>query len=396
MPFVATTVATLGLAVGILLSRLRTLEARTQLKQVAADAATEALRQRNAQLTALYNVFSEITETLTLRYVVDTTLRETQKIMAADMVVLRKLEGDQLVVLGARADFGVEIKGLDVLSIDSEGPTSRAARKGRSIRIDADGELLMSGRNTTNYPESPSSQTGRAPLESGVITPLIVGARVVGTMACWSRQPYRFSLEDERLLEMMASSVATAIAASETVETSSRHAHVDSLTELPNRRQLNEDLHGVLANLSATGRKAVIAMADIDHFKRFNDDYGHKMGDLTLQTVAGILMKAKREVDYIYRYGGEEFVLIFLDADRKEAELLAERLRAAVEATPIEVEEQPARPVTISVGLACLPSDGGGVADLIDLADLAMYHSKTAGRNRITVWDPSFEEQRAA
>jgi diguanylate cyclase (GGDEF)-like protein len=234
-------------------------------------------------------------------------------------------------------------------------------------------------------------------LESGVITPLIVGARVVGTMSCWSRKESHFNIDDERLLEMMASSVATAIVASEAVETSDRHAHIDPLTELPNRRQLNEDLHGVLANLNSNSRKAVIAMADIDHFKRFNDDFGHKMGDVTLQTVASVLLKAKREGDHIYRYGGEEFVLIFVDADRDEAEALAERLRAAVEATRFEVEGQrhPGQ-VTISLGLACLPFHGEHVGNLIELADIAMYQSKTTGRNQVTVWEPAIVEDQVA
>jgi hypothetical protein len=110
-------------------------------------------------------------------------------------------------------------------------------------------------------------------------------------MSCWSREQFHFTIEDERLLEMMASSVATAIVASETVETNARHAYIDPLTDLPNRRQLNEDLHGFLARLHEKSASAVVAMADIDHFKRFNDDYGHKAGDITLQTVASVWLK---------------------------------------------------------------------------------------------------------
>jgi diguanylate cyclase (GGDEF)-like protein len=393
---IPTAIGGLGLAVGFLINRLRTLEARGQSEQEAAALAAEALRQRNSQLTALYNVFSEITQTLTLRYVVDTTLRETQQIMTADMVVLRKLEGDQLVAIGAMAGGGIEITGLQVVAIDSNGPTGRAARTGRSVRLDRDGEVTM-GRNDASAPGSPSSQTGRAPLESGVITPLIVGARVVGTMACWSLEKIHFTSEDERLLEMMASSVATAIVASESVENSSRQAHIDPLTDLPNRRQLNEDLRGVLANLSATTPNAVIAMADIDHFKRFNDDFGHKVGDITLQAVASVLLKEKRETDFLYRYGGEEFVMIFAGANPDEALALAERVRAAVEATHLAVEGHPqAGPVTISVGLACLPLHGARVADLIELADIAMYQSKATGRNQVTVWQPGSEGERVA
>jgi GAF domain-containing protein len=187
-----------------------------------------------------------MTETLTLSNVVKTTLREAQKIISADMVVMRKVEGEQLVVIGAMADGGIEIEGLHPVPVGDYGPTSRVARRGRSLRIASDGELTMGGRLTVKDPGSPSSQTGKGPLESGVITPLIVGARVLGTMSCWSRVRNHFTVEDERLLEMMASSVATAIVASEAVAKSEHHAHVDSLTELPNRRQLNEDLGGHL------------------------------------------------------------------------------------------------------------------------------------------------------
>jgi diguanylate cyclase (GGDEF)-like protein len=387
----ASAASAVSLAVGVLWTKLRTSQASAAEERLAMDAATETLRHRNAQLTSLYNVFSEITETLTLRYVVATTVRETQKIMSADMVVLRKREGDQLVVIGAMADGGVEIKGIQPVSIEEDGLTGRAARKGRSIRIDNDAEGTMQRAAVNSATAgSPAAQTGRSPLESGLITPLIVGAKVVGTISCWSRRMAAFDADDQRLLEMMASTVATAIVASEAVATSERRAHVDPLTELPNRRQLNEDLEGVLSELAAKGRKAVVAMADIDHFKRFNDDFGHKMGDVTLQAVSGVLRKAMRDADHIYRYGGEEFVMVFVDADSSEAEMLAERVRVAVEKTHIKTEGQGrATPVTISIGLACLPEHGDDVGELIELADVAMYQSKTHGRNRVTVWAPT-------
>jgi diguanylate cyclase (GGDEF)-like protein len=386
-----------GAVIGYLVSQLRQSNANASAEREAMAAATETLRQRNAQLTSLHHVFSEMTETLTLQNVVQTTLRETHQIVSADMVVMRKLEGDQLVVIGAMAAGGIEIEGLQPVSVSGDGHTSRVARRGRSLRIDHDGELTMGQRPTASEPGSPSSQTGRGPLESGVITPLIVGARVVGTMSCWSHLKSHFTVEDERLLEMMASSVATAIVASEAVAKSERHAHIDSLTELPNRRQLNEDLDGVLANSSALGDQAVIAMADIDHFKRFNDEYGHRLGDTILHAVAEVLNDGMRDSDHIYRYGGEEFVMVFTDVSHENAVQISERLRAAVENLRIKTEDNRlAGPVTISIGLACLPAHGTDVAELIDLADIAMYHSKTTGRNRVTTWHPAVPESQAA
>jgi diguanylate cyclase (GGDEF)-like protein len=397
VPFALAVTTGLGAAVGYLVSQLRVSQTKASAEREAMAAASETLRVRNTQLTSLHHVFSEMTETLTLNNVVRTTLRETHKIISADMVVMRKLQDGQLVVIGAMADGGVEIQGLEPVPVSGEGHTSRVARRGRSLRIDSDGELTMGGRTTAVGPTSPSTQTGRPPLESGIITPLIVGARVVGTMSCWSREKYRFTADDERLLEMLSSSVATAIVASEAVANSERHAHIDSLTTLPNRRQLNEDLDGIFEDASTLGTEAVVAMADIDHFKRFNDEYGHRFGDVILQAVAEALRSGIRDTDHIYRYGGEEFVIVFKDTTSEVATQVAERLRAAVENLRLKTEEhRPAPPVTISIGLACHPVHSSDVGELIELADVAMYQSKTSGRNRVTVWEQTAEIQKAA
>jgi diguanylate cyclase (GGDEF)-like protein len=167
-----------------------------------------------------------------------------------------------------------------------------------------------------------------------------------------------------------------------------QHAHHDALTGLPNRRQLNVDIQGRLAQLTASGRCAVVAMADIDHFKHFNDHFGHQVGDTTLQQVASVLRKAVREKDYVYRYGGEEFLVVFADTQPSEALALAERLRLAVEAAPLGGEAlEPVGPVTISIGLAFVPEHGSDIEGLIALADKAMYKAKVAGRNRVEVWN---------
>jgi diguanylate cyclase (GGDEF)-like protein len=128
-------------------------------------------------------------------------------------------------------------------------------------------------------------------------------------------------------------------------------------------------------------------MLDIDHFKRFNDDFGHRVGDVTLQKVASLLNNCIRNGDRIYRYGGEEFVVVFMDASLPEAESLAERLRSATESMPFSgLSMEPVGPVTVSIGLAARPVHGNDIQALIDLADKAMYEAKEAGRNRVVLW----------
>jgi diguanylate cyclase (GGDEF)-like protein len=218
--------------------------------------------------------------------------------------------------------------------------------------------------------------------------PLIVGARVVGTISCWSQRRNAFSEGDERVMEMMASQVATAIVAADTTEKSETRAMQDPLTALPNRRQLDEDLEGRLRQLAEDGRTAVFAMVDIDHFKHFNDEYGHRVGDVTLQKVASVMRSSARDDDLLYRYGGEEFLVIFTDTRPEDAVTLAERLRLAVEVAPLSGENlDPVGPVTISIGLALLPEHGTDIGRLIEMADKAMYRAKTNGRNRVELWD---------
>ena len=361
-------------------------DARTEQKDLAN--LTANLEYRNQQLNALYNVFNEITDTLSLRYVVKATMFESLKIMRADMVVLRIVRGNELEVAGAMLASGEEIEELPSVKL-GEGPTGRTAKRGRTLRIDEGGEQMMAPPDVTDPENAPSRRANQAALlESGLIVPLIVGARVVGTISCWSRDKASFNDEDQRVLEMMASQVATAIVAADTTDKSERRAHQDPLTGLPNRRQLDEDTMGELADLAENGRSAVIAMVDIDHFKHFNDDYGHHVGDVTLQKVAAVLRSAARDQDRVYRYGGEEFVIVFTDSTRENALALADRVRQAVESTPISGEHlEPVGPVTVSVGVSLLPEHGIDLEELIDLADRAMYQAKLNGRNRVEVWE---------
>ena len=351
---------------------------RKTLKQT-----TSTLQYRNDQLNALYAVFSEITDTLSMRYVINATLRETLRVMNGTMVVLRLLQGSELAVVGNLTSEGKEIPDLPPVPL-GEGPTGRVARRGRSMRIDHGAQGLV---GPSPVPDDPDSG-----VESGIIVPLIVGARVVGTLAVWARSAGSFTDEDERVLEMMASQVATAVVAADNAESSERRALHDPLTGLPNRRQLSEDIANRYEKLDSQGTAAV-AMIDVDNFKNVNDDYGHRVGDVSLQKIASVLRTAMREGDVIYRYGGEEFVAVFKGVSGQDALAAAERLRVAVEATPLTGDRlEPVSPITISIGLALMPDHGRDVNQLIEKADRAMYRAKDSGRNQVQVWQEEVPE----
>jgi len=166
-----------------------------------------------------------------------------------------------------------------------------------------------------------------------------------------------------------------------------KRARLDGLTGIANRRHLDEFLHGEWRRAIRHGQPVTLALIDIDHFKIFNDTYGHQAGDDCLRKVAGVLNAfSQRPEDLCARYGGEEFVLIFGNTDQKQALPLVAKAMDAVRALKIPNENAPTRPtVTISIGLATLyPERESSESDLVSEADRLLYQAKEQGRNRIT------------
>jgi diguanylate cyclase (GGDEF)-like protein len=157
-------------------------------------------------------------------------------------------------------------------------------------------------------------------------------------------------------------------------------ALMDELTGLHNRRALNQELARVIHNTERTGGKLSLAMVDLDHFKSFNDTYGHPAGDQLLKTVASLLTKATRGRDFVARYGGEEFSAILVNADIERAQIPAERIRRTIDFHTFMLGDE-VLPVTVSVGIAEW-QPGESPEELMVRADLALYAAKDAGRNR--------------
>ena len=158
---------------------------------------------------------------------------------------------------------------------------------------------------------------------------------------------------------------------------------VDALTELFNRRHFSEVLRARLAG-SAAG--AAIALVDVDHFKRINDTHGHQIGDVVLREIARRLKDATRPCDVTSRWGGEEFCVLLDEIDdEQELEALVERLRAAVSATPIAVDDRISVVVTISIGAVRPSPECHTPEQLVASADAALYAAKRGGRNQARI-----------
>jgi two-component system cell cycle response regulator len=170
-------------------------------------------------------------------------------------------------------------------------------------------------------------------------------------------------------------------------------ARRDPLTLLGNRLRLSEDLTVAASRVERYGHRYCIALLDIDFFKRYNDHLGHPAGDLALRSVAQALAGSVRAGDMVYRYGGEEFLILLPEQDLATASVALERVRTAVQGLDLpHPNNPPAGVVTISGGSAeSNPVEHLCVNDWLRQADVALYRAKASGRNRIVSFDQSFE-----
>ncbi|MBE0378661.1 sensor domain-containing diguanylate cyclase [Pseudoalteromonas prydzensis] len=162
-------------------------------------------------------------------------------------------------------------------------------------------------------------------------------------------------------------------------------SQTDALTQLANRGHWENTLRQEFLRIKRSGGCSTLLMFDIDHFKKVNDEYGHRCGDEALRNIADLLRKTLRETDIAGRYGGEEFAVTLLDTDRQGAEIFAERLRSLIENSSIYFDKQQIK-LTISIGFACFQERFERHEKWIEAADKALYFSKENGRNCITAY----------
>jgi diguanylate cyclase (GGDEF)-like protein/PAS domain S-box-containing protein len=201
---------------------------------------------------------------------------------------------------------------------------------------------------------------------------------VSGPRSSWEAQ--------RRLAAVLAEQVALALGNLKLRETLKNQSICDPLTGLFNRRYMEESLEREFSRASRNKSSVAIVMMDLDHFKRFNDTFGHQAGDTLLRAFGDLLKRTTRGQDIACRYGGEEFALVLTESNLPGALQRAEILRHQVKQLSVEYAGQLLGAVSVSMGVALFPEHGTTMGDVMRAADQALYCAKREGRDRVSAW----------
>lgn len=241
--------------------------------------------------------------------------------------------------------------------------------------------LLLTKETMQNYAQDPLVQLLKS--DELVVVPLKAKDKVNGIILAdnfITKEP--ITKDDIRMLIMLANQAGLAIENSHLYEKTVTRSHSDALTELWNHGYFQYLLQAELEKSRSTHAPLSLILVDIDNFKTYNDMLGHQAGDKILKTLATLIKNQSRKMDYVCRYGGEEFTIILPQTEKKEAFLIAERIRVDIEKYPFTNEEiLPNKQLTASMGLSSFPENGLTPTELISCADNALYEAKQKGKN---------------
>jgi diguanylate cyclase (GGDEF)-like protein len=210
--------------------------------------------------------------------------------------------------------------------------------------------------------------------------PLISFGQTLGVLTLHSARPNAFRASELQSLESVADICANSIQNAHYVERVKQLAYLDGLTGIFNRRFFELRIMEEIERARRYGTGMAVIMADIDQFKKLNDEFGHLLGDEVLRQVSSLFHQQVRKIDVVCRYGGEEFAILLTQTNTEQASAVAEKLRRLVEG--YQFPGVP-RTVTISAGVAAFPTHGRTRDEIIRAADNGLYAAKQAGRNRV-------------
>jgi len=341
---------------------------------ISAQKESESLKERFFELYLLYTLSKNLNLSLQLNSLFDKTinlLKDSLKIEDFCFMLIDE-ECNELKIWKANGNTYEAAK--DVTFKIGEGVSGIVAQTGESILIQD-----VSKDERFLYYKGKLSDIG-----SFMSIPLrLSDGKIIGVLNIHKRVINAFHENDKILFNAIAHNVANAIERAKIYEKVQKESMFDYLTRLHTRKYFIESSHREHSKAERYGGIFSIIMIDIDHFKYFNDTYGHLLGDEALKKVASLLKVNVRQGDVVSRYGGEEFAMLLPGTDKDGATLSAEKLRTMVEEELALEIGSSSEKITITVGVASYPEDGKTVEEIIAMADKFLYIGKEIGRNRV-------------
>jgi len=328
----------------------------------------EQLSEREKELSVINRSSAIISSSLDIQGVFGSFVEEIRKIVDVSWAAVVLIGDNDLCFLAVSSEIGSAWKVGERVPIKGTATEWVVTHKKTTVESDLSHESQF--------------VTAESHLKQGIRSiaylPLIAKDKTIGSLIVASRHPNAYSKRHIMFLEHLASQIAMPIENSQLYAEVAEKARIDGLTGLLNRRSLDEVMASEINRHSRYGSVFSLIILDLDNFKAFNDNYGHLAGDNLLKEGGSSIRNSIRGADQAFRYGGDEFAVLLpntsIDAANRVAERIRKQVASKVTAGNISV--------TVSLGLASWPANGISANEVIEAADVALYHAKRSGGNQ--------------
>lgn len=321
----------------------------------------------------LYEISLSLATERKIAVLIDTLAKGAKELIEAEaaLFLLQSAEGEILQIASSAIEFNEGSP--EGKKISETGLFGLAGKERRPVLIE----------NPAEHPLSKTTPATQPAPRQILSVPLIREGGVMGVLSVINRDDGAFSAEDQDTLMTLCVNAAVAIDNARFLEETEKRAVTDSLTGIYNHREFQRRLNEEVERASRYGKEFSIMMIDIDHFKIFNDTYGHPVGDAILREIVKVIQRCIRTVDFPARYGGEEFTVVLPETIGESTIKVAERIRRSISETDFVTPSGHRAHLSVSIGIASFPLDGSRREELIIAADQALYFAKRDGRNRV-------------